>query len=134
MEKRHPGRAGGRGYNRPVRGAPITIKCDCGQVQYVPYGDVWECPQCGRRWNTNQIPAEEYWKIMHGMRRYRIQAIVTALVFGAGFAALSILMGPRVFILIPVVMGGWFFFYMPQWRRKVRAAARNLPKWQLRPE
>lgn len=117
-----------------MRGAPITIKCDCGQVQYVLYGNVWECPTCHRRWNTNQIPAAEYWKIMHDMRRYRIQAMIVALVVGGSFAVLATLMGARVLLLIPIVMSGWYFIFMPQWRRKVRARARSLPTWQLRPE
>ena len=103
-------------------------------MQYVPYGDAWECPECHRRWNTNQIPSEEYWTIMHDMRRYRIQAIRTALAVGGAFAVLSVLMGPRVLLLIPIVMSGWYLFYMPQWRKKVRARARSLPTWQLRPE
>lgn len=117
-----------------MRGAPITIKCDCGQVQYVPYGDVWECPTCHRRWNTNQIPADEYWSIMHDMRRYRVQVMILALVVGGSFAVLAALTGARVLLLIPIVMSGWYLFFMPQWRRKVRARARSLPTWQLRPE
>ena len=117
-----------------MRGAAITIKCDCGQVEYVPYGDAWTCPKCSRRWNTNQIPAEEYWGIMREMRRYRIQAIAIALIIGVGFAFLFATTGPGAISLIPFVLGGWYFFYMPQWRRKVRARARSLPTWQLHPE
>ena len=117
-----------------MRGAAITIKCDCGQVEYVPYGDAWTCPKCSRRWNTNQIPAEEYWGIMHEMRRYRIQAIAIALVIGVGFAFLFVTTGPGAISLVPFVLGGWYFFYMPQWRRKVRARARSLPTWQIHPE
>jgi hypothetical protein len=117
-----------------VRGAAITIKCDCGQVQYVPYGQTWICASCGRRWNTNQIPAGEYWGIMREMRRYRINAIVVALVLGGVFALLFAETGPGALALMPLVMAGWYFFYMPQWRRKVRARARALPTWQLHPE
>ncbi len=117
-----------------MRGALITVKCDCGEVRYLPYGDTWECPSCGRRWNTNQIPADEYWGIMHEMRRFRIQAIVTALVIGGVFATLFATTGPGAFSLVPLVVGGWFFLYMPRWRRRVRARARGLPTWHLRPE
>lgn len=124
----------GQEYNRAVRGAPITVKCDCGQVQYVPYGDVWECPHCGRRWNTNQIPAEEYWGIMHEMRRYRIQVIAVAVAIGGGFAFLFATTGPGALSLVPIVLGGWYLFYMPRWRKKVRVRARSLPKWQLHAE
>jgi hypothetical protein len=100
----------------------------------VPYGDVWVCPECDRRWNTAQIPSEHYWGIMREMRRYRLQAIGVALAIGAGFAALAVMMGRQAFAIAPVVMAGWFFFFMPQWRRRVRTRARNLPRWQLRPE
>ena len=67
-----------------MRGAPITIRCDCGQVERVPYGQTWTCPDCGRRWNTEQIPAEEYWGIMREMRRYRLQVVGVALVLAKG--------------------------------------------------
>jgi hypothetical protein len=117
-----------------MRGAPITVKCDCGALQHVPYGETWSCPECARRWNTNQIPASEYWGIMHEMRRYRVQVIVIALVLGATFAILFATTGPGAMSLLPLAMGGWYFFYMPRWRKKVRARARSLPKWQLHPE
>ena len=67
-----------------MRGAPITIRCDCGQVERVPYGQRWVCPDCGRRWNTEQIPAEEYWGIMREMRNYRLQVVGVSLAFGIG--------------------------------------------------
>jgi len=117
-----------------MRGAPITVKCDCGRVEHVPYGDAWVCPDCGQRWNTTQIPSEEYWGIMREMRRYRLQAIGVALSIGGGFAILAATTGPRSIAVMPLVMGGWFFFFMPRWRRKVRASARSLPRWQLEPE
>jgi len=68
---------------RNVRGAQITVRCDCGGVGYVPYGERWECATCHRRWNTGQIPAEEYWGIMRDMRRMRISVILTALAWQA---------------------------------------------------
>ncbi len=117
-----------------MRGAPITVKCDCGQSKYVPYGDVWECPTCGRRWNTGQIPADEYWGIMHRMRRYRLQVMGAAVAIAGGFALLGAFVGQQFFYLMPVVLGFWFIFYMPQWRRKVRREARSLPTWHLTPE
>ncbi len=117
-----------------MRGARITVRCDCGEVHYVDYGDIVECPNCHRRWDTNQIPADEYWGVMRDMRRYRFQAMWTAAVIaGAAGAFALVTHGPVMPIFLPVMMG-WFFFYMPQWRRKVRAAARSLPTWKLRPE
>jgi hypothetical protein len=118
-----------------MRGAPITIRCDCGQVERVPYGQIWQCRECGRRWNTEQIPADEYWGIMREMRRYRLQVLGISLVLGIGFAiALANLNVRRVLPLILALMAFWFLVYMPRWRQKVRRRARNLPHWQLHPE
>lgn len=118
-----------------MRGAPITIKCDCGQVQYVPYGEVWECPECERRWNTNQIPEEQYWGIMHEMKRHRIRLLGVSLVLGLLFAlVVANVERQRAFPLALGMMAFWFLVYMPRWRRKVRRRARDLPRWQLHPE
>jgi hypothetical protein len=117
-----------------MRGAQITIRCDCGAVGYVPYGGQWECDDCHRRWNTSQIPADEYWGIMREMRRFRIVAIATALGLMAPILVLTVFGGIRVLVLLPIVMSFWFMFYMPRWRRKVRTRARSLRRWQLRPE
>jgi len=125
---------GANPYNARVRGALITVSCDCGGIGYVPYGERWECPTCHRRWNTGQIPAEEYWGMMRDMRRMRITVIVTALAIVIPILALSTIAGIRILLLLPVVMSFWFLFYMPRWRRRVRQQARSLRRWKLHPE
>jgi hypothetical protein len=117
-----------------MRGARITVRCDCGEITYLDYGEVWTCPSCGRQWNTGQIPEDEYWDIMRRMRQYRIQVMGVALAVALGFVALGMLMGSQVWLLAPVVITFWLLVFMPRWRRKVRAAARSLPTWKLRPE
>jgi Flp pilus assembly protein TadB len=117
-----------------MRGAPITVRCDCGAVKHVPYGETWACERCGRRWNTAQIPAEAYWGIMREMRRYRLTAIGVALAIAALFALLGSTAGAQFFVLLPLALGFWFLWYMPLWRRKVRRRARSLPTWKLHPE
>ena len=118
-----------------MRGAPITVRCDCGTVEYVDYGATWKCPECGRRWNTEQIPAEEYWGIMREMRRYRLQVIGVSVVVGIGFAIVIANVDARRFLPLALgLMAFWFLVYMPRWRQKVRRRARSLPHWQLRPE
>ena len=109
------------------------MKCDCNEVHYLAYGDVWDCT-CGRRWNTTQIPADEYWGIMREMRRYRLVVIGTSLALCLTFGLLAFLVAQRLLLAFPVVMAGWYILYMPRWRRRVRQRARNLPNWQLRPE
>ena len=117
-----------------MRGAQITVRCDCGEVGYVAYGERWVCGKCGRAWNTAQIPAEEYWGIMRDMRRLRINVIFVALAMVVPIAALVPLLGLQIMVLLPLVMGFWFIFYMPRWRRRVREQARSLQRWKLRPE
>jgi hypothetical protein len=51
-----------------------------------------------------------------------------------GFVVLGVAMGPQVWLLAPVVITFWLLIFMPRWRRRVRAAARSLPTWKLRPE
>jgi hypothetical protein len=117
-----------------MRGATITVRCDCGNLGYVPYGERWECRNCGRRWNTAQIPADEYWGIMRDMRRLRFTVIGTALAMIIPIAALAPVAGIRILMLLPILMGFWFIYYMPRWRRRVREQARSLRRWSLHPE
>ena len=119
-----------------MKGPPITVRCDCGRVEPVPYGDRWVCPGCGRSWNTSQIPEQEYWGIMREMRRYRLQVIAVSAALGIALALSLALMEnrTRVFPLILGFLGFWFLFYMPHWRAKVRKRARALPTWKLHPE
>ena len=103
-------------------------------MERVPYGNSWACEGCGRRWNTRQIPAEEYDGIMRQQRNFRFQAMGVAVLIAAGCALLVVTQGQRFILLLPMALGAWFIFYMPRWRRKVRHAARNLPTWKLTPE
>ena len=116
-----------------VKGPPITVRCDCGELERVPYGEAWICPGCGRRWDTSQIPSEEYWGIMREMRRYRLEVIAVSVGLGIALAITLANIGSRQYFPIVLgVMGFWFLIYMPRWRRKVRARARQLPNWNLR--
>jgi hypothetical protein len=117
-----------------MRGPPITIRCECGEVREVPYGERWRCEVCRRSWNTSQIPAEEYWGLMREMRRLRFSVIGVALGISLVFGLLALLVSTGFILLLPLVMGAWFLWYMPWWRRKLRRRIRTLPKWQLHPE
>jgi hypothetical protein len=117
-----------------VKGPPITVSCHCGDVQHVPYGESWTCGTCGRRWNTAQIPSDEYWGIMRAMRNYRLAVIGIALGIAVVFGALALFVAQSMILLLPVVLTFWFIWFMPWWRRRIRAKARSLPEWQLTPE
>jgi hypothetical protein len=117
-----------------VQGPPITVKCECGELEHVPYGDRWECPKCGRRWDTNQIPRADYDGVMREMRHFRFTAVAAFVVIAVAFTIIALTVSQTFFLLMPVVLAGWYIWYMPWWRRKVRKRARSLPKWELRPE
>jgi hypothetical protein len=68
------------------------------------------------------------------MRRMRLTVIGTALGLMVPVLALMPLAGIRILLLMPVLMGFWYVFYMPRWRRRVRERARNLRRWKLHPD
>lgn len=114
-----------------MRGALITMRCSCGESAYAQYGDLWECPACRRLWDTKQIPAEQYWGIMREMRRMRLVVMAVALAIAAAGLALALLVGAQFLVVALMAAGFWFIWFMPFWRRRVRARARQLPTWTL---
>lgn len=117
-----------------MRGAPITIRCDCGDVRPVHYGDRWTCARCGKTWNTAQIPAEEYWETMRALRRYRLLVWGVTLVVLAIVVPLSLLIAFQVFVFAILVLGAFYFYLLPRWRGKVLDQIRDRPTWKLSPE
>jgi hypothetical protein len=117
-----------------MRGALITMRCGCGESGQASYGELWECPECHRLWDTNQIPAEQYWGIMRDMRRLRLVAMGVALAIAAAGLVLALLVGGQFVIVAMMVVAFWFIWFMPYWRRRVRAQVRRLPTWRLDPK
>jgi hypothetical protein len=116
-------------------GPPIAVTCECGVKHDVKYGEVWTCEQCGRRWDTNQIPREEYEVVRRTQLRFRILPVVLG-VLVASLAIFFTLTGNvfSVFFLLPVALTGWFALVRPVHRRRYRAAIAELPRWNLRPD
>jgi len=117
-----------------MRRPPITVKCECGEKRDLAYGERWRCERCGRIWDTNQIPAAEYDGLLRRMRRYRLEAVVLAALLAAIFVPLIVVVSDAFIFVVPVIAAVWLFVYLPMWRRKVRRAAANAPRWQLHPE
>jgi hypothetical protein len=113
---------------------PITIECECGEGKEVPYGELWECERCGRRWNTNQIPAAEYEGLLLRMRRFRLEVLAFALLAAAVLVPLIVFVNASFIFLTPIAAAFWLFLYLPNWRRRARRAARETPRWELHPE
>lgn len=118
-----------------VKGPPITVTCDCGEHAELFYGERWQCPQCGKAYDTRQVPQEEYAAIRRVQRRFRALPIALGLVVLA-LAIFFTLTGNTfsVFVLLPLSVATWFAFLRPLHRRRYRAAIAQLPRWNLRAE
>jgi hypothetical protein len=118
-----------------VHGPPITVTCECGERRDLRYGESWDCERCGRKWDTSQIPAEQYESIRRLQWRFRVLPIALG-VFVAALAIFFTLTGNvfSVFILLPLAMMSWFFFVRPVHRRRYRQAIAELPRWELHPQ
>jgi hypothetical protein len=141
--------AGGRaGARRPKRerlgreapgsvfgGPPIAVTCECGSKHDVRYGEAWTCERCGRRWDTSQIPREDYEVIRRTQLRFRVLPALFGLLV-ATVALFFILTHNTfsVFFLLPVALSVWFVFLRPVHRRRYRRAIADLPRWELHPE
>lgn len=111
------------------------LTCECGARRDVAYGEQWTCEDCGRRWDTRQIPADDYAAIRRTQLRYRALPIVLGLLVAA-LAIFFSLTGNTfsVFFLLPISLVAWFVILRPAHRRRYRAAIADLPRWTLHPE
>ena len=62
-----------------LRGPPIAVTCECGEKRDLRYGEEWTCESCGRRWDTNQIPVEQYEAIRRTQLRFRVLPVLYGL-------------------------------------------------------
>ena len=113
---------------------PITIQCECGEKKDVAYGERWRCGTCGRTWNTQQIPEEEYESLLRRVRRHKLEAVGAVAVSAAVMVPLIVVVSARFILLVPFLMTVWLFVLLPFWRRRYRRTARTAPTWQLHPE
>jgi hypothetical protein len=126
------------GHERPgtvLRGPPIAVTCRCGEKRDLRHGEAWTCERCGRRWNTAQIPAEQYEAIRRTQLRFRVLPVVYGVIVAATAIFFSLTGNVfSVFVLLPMATLAWFVFVQPAHRRRYRRAIADLPSWKLRPE
>ena len=113
---------------------PITLTCECGQTQAVPYGERWQCSKCRRTWDTSQIPEADYEAVLRIQRRYRIIPMLLLLIAGATVVLFVALGRVLAVILLPLVLSLWFMFVRPLQRRRLKEQIAALPEWKLTPE
>jgi hypothetical protein len=122
-------------YDRAVRLPPITVTCDCGASAPVVYGDRWLCPDCGRTWDTAQIPREDYDRLIQSVRRYRRLTLGPPLALCAVLIPLAVLAGLQFAFLLFVLLLAHALLVMPRVRSRATASVRrNAATWKLRPE
>jgi hypothetical protein len=118
-----------------VRKPPITITCDCGAAGSAAYGTRWSCGECGRGWDTNQIPEEEYSALLHSVNRYRLLTVGPPLVAAAILLPLAAVVGIQFAVLLFGLATAWALFVVPQLRRRqARRILKGTPRWNLRPD
>ena len=115
-------------------GPPIAVDCECGERRDLRYGEAWTCERCGRRWDTSDIPRDQYEVIRRTQLRFRLLPIALGLLVATA-ALLFVVTGNffSLFILLPLSTMVWFFFLRPVHRRRYRRAIADLPRWELRP-
>lgn len=115
------------------RGPPITVTCECGERRELRYGQRWRCETCGRSYDTNRIPVEEYASLRRNKVRDRI---VPSLIFAgvAGVVLFFVLIGrPIASILIVALVGyAWSTFIRPARRRRQYREIADRPRWKIR--
>jgi len=118
-------------------GSPaITLRCDCGAEGRAKFGETWECPTCGRSYDTSQIPAGDYEAIEALDRRYRragraIVTVLALLVLGVAYTRKLI----PIFAGLSVVMLAWFLYIRPFVHRRHKRAVSDLTRsWELKAE
>jgi hypothetical protein len=125
----------GRRYHRLVRGPPITLTCECGDVAYVPYGERWTCPRCDRTWDTSKIPEADYARLVGSVRGYRALALGPPLAFAVVLVPLAIVFGLQYGLLLFVLVFAYAIFVLPKLRERAsKAVGRSARSWELHPE
>jgi hypothetical protein len=115
-----------------LSGPPIAITCACGQRHSVRYGVRWTCPECGRIWDTSDIPREDYEAIRRITLRFRALPVALGLLV-ATVAVFFIVTGntAAVFVLLPLSLMVWFTFLRTAHRRRYREALAQRQRWRL---
>jgi Flp pilus assembly protein TadB len=112
---------------------PISLTCDCGAQASVAYGERWTCPNCGRTFDTSQIPGADYDRLQQLNRRYwlanwAVVACMAALVLVVALTGQLI----SIFAGLAVALLSWFLYIKPLVHRRHRRAVSGLTRsWKL---
>ena len=79
-------------------------------------------------------PAEAYSQRQRQMRRFQVEVVLFAVLLLVVFVPLVLFVDGKYLFLGIIVALAWMFLYMPFWRRRLRRAVANAPRWELHPE
>ena len=115
------------------RGPPITVTCECGQKRDLRYGERWRCDGCGRSYDTNRIPVQEYASLRRDRVHDRILPTAVFVLLGCLVLVLVLVGRPLAAVLVvPFVGFVWGTFVRPKRRRRQYKAIAERPRWQIR--
>jgi len=117
------------------RGPRITVTCECGERRYLRYGERWKCERCGRAWNTNRIPIDQYADIRRTQLRFR--RVPIAISFLALVCVVAFIIAGRALgglVVVALIASTWSMFFRPLYKRRYREALAKLPSWEIEPD
>jgi hypothetical protein len=119
---------------RSVRkGPPITVTCECGEKRDLRYGERWRCEGCGRSYDTNRIPVQEYASLRRDRVHDRILPTAVFVLLGCLVLVFVLVGRPLAAVLVvPFVGFVWGTFVRPKRRRRQYKAIAERPRWKIR--
>jgi hypothetical protein len=107
---------------------PIAVTCGCGTSAPLRAGSPdWTCPACGQNYTTAGLDTGE---LGHKLSVIKRQVWAGAVLILVVIGALAVYR-PAVLLAAPVLLGGYYFCYLPRYRRQLRALYESLPEWRL---
>jgi hypothetical protein len=115
------------------RGPPITVTCECGERRSMKYGQRWTCENCGRSYDTNKIPPEEYaWFRQQRVHDRILPSIVFAVVIIISLGFIIAGRALALVLILPMIGFIWSTFVRPKRRRRQYRAIADRPRWQIK--
>jgi Flp pilus assembly protein TadB len=110
------------------------LSCDCGERRDLRYGERWRCERCGRTWDTQQIPAQDYAAVRRIRRRFVVIPVAALMVILATVVLFMVYGRVYAFVLLPLTLTIWSMYGRSIHRRRLRRALDRLPQWRITPE
>lgn len=121
-------------YDQTVLAPPITLRCECGAVGRVKYGERWTCQSCGRVYDTSRIPEGEYRARTRIVSRYRLVTLGPLAVLAAIMVPVVVFVDPGLIFLMGLMAFAYILLFLPFVRRRARRGVTQGRGWDLSAE